>query len=129
MPEPEEPAAPPEPEAPQVKPFAAFLQEQRRGLLHAELSEKLAEVAAAVKEHEKTGTLTLTITIAPAEFAGAVKVSDTVKAKLPEADRDAGLFYPDEHGFLSRNDPRQPQLPGIREAGRPAAAQTTRSAS
>lgn len=105
-------------ETPQLKPFAAFLREQRGGLTHSELSEALAEVAAAVREHQKAGSLTLTINIAPAKYDGAVEVSDTIKTKLPEADRHAGLFYPSDTGYLSRNDPRQPQLPGIiRDAG------------
>jgi hypothetical protein len=79
-----------------------------------------------VREHGKTATLTLTIKISPAKYDGAVEVSDDVKVKLPEADRDAGLFYPDAHGNLNRNDPRQPELPLIHEAGRQT---PTRSAS
>ena len=47
------------------KPFAAFLQEQRRGGLHGELSESLQELVRAVEEHRKAGTLTLTVKVAP----------------------------------------------------------------
>lgn len=99
------------PGPPQRKAFTQFALEQRRGLFHEECSDAIAAAAAAVVEHEKAATVTITIRIAPAKYKGAVEVIDTVKTKLPEADRHAGLFYPDEHGNLNRNDPRQPELP------------------
>jgi hypothetical protein len=49
-----------------ARPFTGFLQEQRRGALHQELSEILAETVAAVTEHGKPGTVTLTLKIKPA---------------------------------------------------------------
>lgn len=117
-------------ERPQIRPFAAWLQEQRNGLLHSELSDKLAELVETIQEHEKSGTLTLTISIRPSKVYGAVEIEDTVKVKAPEADRDAGLFFADSHGNLSRRDPRQPELP-LRDASASAAESpttTTRSA-
>ena len=113
-PEPQTAGAPDD--APQAKPFAAFVQEQRSGLLHSELSRELADVVRNVMEHGKDGKLTLTLTISPSKVNGAVEVSDQVNAKPPQADRDAGLFFADHHGNLSRRDPRQPELP-LREAG------------
>jgi hypothetical protein len=105
---PDDDAAP----VPQQKTFTQFLHEQRRGLLHQELSDVLAEAGRAVAEHEKPATITLKIKIAPMKkYPGAVEVTDTVTSSLPEADRHAGIFYPDEHGNLNRNDPRQPELP------------------
>ncbi len=47
------------------KPFAAFLQEQRRGALHGELSDSLQALVQAVAEHGKAGSLTLTTGIKP----------------------------------------------------------------
>lgn len=110
---------------PQTRPFAAWLQEQRNGLLHSELSERLADLVAAIAEHEKGGTLTLTLAIKPSKVYGAVEVEDTVKVKAPEADRDAGLFFADSHGNLSRRDPRQPELP-LRDATNDAATTSNR---
>lgn len=108
----------PAPAAPEVtataepRPFNQWLLEQRNGILHSELSERLQELTLAVMEHEKTGTLTLVIKIAPAEtIDAAMVISDEVKSKVPEADRGASLFYGDTAGNLSRRDPRQPQLP------------------
>jgi hypothetical protein len=99
-----------------LNPFASWVQEQRGGLLHSELSEKLAEVVAVVNDLGKPGTLQLTIAISPASgVKGAVVISEKVVAKPPEPDRDASLFYADQQGNLSRRDPRQPELPFARD--------------
>ncbi len=92
------------------KHFAAWLQEHRSGALHDELSDALAELARAVGEHDKAGTLSLTIRIAP-NGANTVIVTDDLKVKAPEAARPASLFFTDGRGNLSRRDPRQPELP------------------
>lgn len=105
MPDPDTPAAPAA-----VKPFAAWLQEHRSGGLHQELSEALAEVARAVSLHDKTGTVTVQIKLAP-NGANTVIVTDEIKTKVPEAARPASLFFTDAGGNLSRRDPRQPELP------------------
>lgn len=101
------------------KPFAAFIQEQRKGILHGELSDSLAELLLAVSELRKPGTLQLTIKVAPNQDGATVTISDKVKLTVPEADRGGAIFFVDEAGFPSRNNPAQPELP-LREA--PAAA-------
>jgi hypothetical protein len=105
-----------------TKPFAAWLQEQRQGGLHGEISDELRDLVAAVMEHEKQGTLTLKLTIKPAGD-NAVFVVDEVKSKPPEGDRPAALFFTDGRGNLSRRDPRQPELP---RSARSLAVLTTR---
>ena len=103
----------------QTKPFAAFLQEQRQGGLAVELSELLADTVAAVSEHQKAGTVTLTVKIKPAG-ENAVSITDEVKCKAPEGDKPSSLFFADDEGNLSRRDPRQPELPLRRVGGEPA---------
>lgn len=102
----------------QVRPFAAFLQEQRGGLTHSELSDALAEVTAAVLETGKAGSVTVTLKIKPAGKGDAsmVFVTDTVATKVPRADRAETLFFADSAGNLARKDPRQTELP-LRVAG------------
>jgi hypothetical protein len=92
------------------RPFSAWLQELRRGGAHAEVSKALAEVTAAVNEHQKSGELTLKFKIRP-NGDGAVMVSDGIVAKAPEGDRPESMFFADEDGNLSRRDPRQAELP------------------
>jgi hypothetical protein len=107
---------------PPLKPFGAFLHEHRGAGLHNEAGEKLAEVVAAVIEHGKKGSLTLTINVEPQKGDGnLVIVTDEVKAKVPKAPSPASAFFSDDHGNLSRRDPRQPEITGLRDASEPGA--------
>lgn len=93
------------------KPFAAFVQEQRAGALHGELSDGLVELVQAVQETGKAGTVQLTVKVAPNKDGVTVTVTDKVVVKLPEGERGAAIFFADEHGNLMRRDPRQTELP------------------
>lgn len=96
------------------KPFAAFLQEQRRGGLHAELTDKLAELVQVCAELGKGGSLTLKISLKPNADGSTMTVSDDVSVKAPEPERGAAIFFADDAGNLSRHDPRQLEIP-VRE--------------
>lgn len=99
------------------KPFAAWLQEQQSGRTHDELTDALAALAAAVKETGKKGVLTLSITVAPFDKGNgaALTVTDVVKVSLPQHDRRKSIFYADDDGNLTRDDPMQPTFEGLRE--------------
>lgn len=99
------------------KPFAAFIQEQRRGGLHGELSDALQLLVQAVAEHRKGGTLTLQISIKPNSDGATMTVSDKIVVKPPEAERGCAIFFADEAGNLVRHDPRQMEIP-VREVPR-----------
>lgn len=98
-------------ETPARKPFAAFLQEQRGGGLHGELSDALAQLVQAVSEHRQPGTLALTIKIAPNKDGVTVTVTDKLNLKVPEGERGAAIFYADPDGNLLRRNPNQIELP------------------
>lgn len=100
------------------KPFAAFVQEQRSGGLHGELSDKLAELVAAVQEHRKGGSLTLQIKIVPNKDGNTVMVTDHTKLSLPEGERGAAIYFVDDNNNLSRRNPYQQELP-LREVSAP----------
>jgi hypothetical protein len=96
----------------QVRPFAAFLHDQRGGVLHSELSEALAEVSQAVMLHNKGGKVTLTISVKPAGNAEhTVFIGDDVKVQVPQAEKPTSMFFVDDEGNVSRRDPRQAELP------------------
>lgn len=104
---------------PPVKLFAEWVQEQREGLLHSELSDALAEVSAAVVDLNKAGSLTLSLKINPAgKGQKAVFVVDEVKAK-PPVDKPSMMFFADGRGNLSRRNPDQPELQGLKDVSRP----------
>lgn len=92
------------------KPFAAFVQEQRNGGLHGELSDSLAQLVSAVGEHRKSGSLVLTVKVTPNNDGSTVTVTDKTKLTLPEGDRGAAIYFIDEHGNLSRQNPRQMEM-------------------
>lgn len=101
---------------PGKRPFAAWLQEHDRGALHAELTDELLELVAAVREHDKAGTVTLTVKVGPVDSDdSALMVEADVKSKRPTAPRPNLLFFADAKGNISRRDPRQPELP-LRDA-------------
>lgn len=93
------------------KPFAAFVQEQRGGGLHGELSDGLAELVTAVRDLGKAGSLVLTVKVTPNKDGATVTVTDKVKVSMPEAERGAAIFFVDEGGNLSRRNPNQQELP------------------
>lgn len=95
--------------------FASVLLEIGKGTLHARLSEQLAEICAAVTETGKKGQLTLKIDVKPMPKAdrNILVVTGASVAKTPEADEASptSVFFADDTGNLSRNDPRQLALP------------------
>lgn len=84
-----------------------------KGVFAAEASERMQQVIAAVRQHGKPGAVTITLKVKPAvkESGDLVVVVGEIKTKVPEADRAAELFYTTEQGGLSKQDPRQPELP------------------
>lgn len=101
---------------PTIRPFAEFLQEQSQGRTHAEMSEALYDLAARVRDTGKKGSVTLTITIEPAKGdEDVLVVGDEIKLKLPEFPRKPSIFYTADDGNLSRTNPTQMTLPGLRE--------------
>jgi hypothetical protein len=88
--------------------FTATLGEIRKGRALNDLSSRLAEVIEAVREHGGAGSLTLKLEIKPVNGNGdQVLITDDIKTKVPQAKKQATLFFTDEGGALLRNDPRQ----------------------
>lgn len=104
---------------PHAKPFADFLTQQGRA--HEELTEGLHKVIAAVEETGKAGSVTLVIKIDPDKKApGVFRISDNVTVKAPVHDRGTRIYFKDRAGNLSRQDPNQPELEGLRDVSAPA---------
>lgn len=94
----------------EVRPFTQFMQEQRKGALHEDLSEALAKVVQGVMETGKVGALTVSLKIKPTGD-GMVQVFDDLKSKVPEHDKPGSIFFTDAAGNVTRRDPRQTELP------------------
>ena len=80
------------------------------------MSESLWDLIARVQETGKKGHLILGISIEPMKGDESVLVvSDEIKLKLPEFPRKPSVFYADRNGNLTRSNPNQPELTGLRD--------------
>ncbi len=93
-----------------IRPFGEWLTAQRQGALNVEAGFELNQLVEAVRDTNKGGTLILTIRIEPGK-GNSLEVTDKVTIKPPQHDRETALWFADDHGNLTRVDPRQPQLP------------------
>lgn len=105
-----------------------LLQNQRAGDAMTELSEKLRELTLKVRATGRKGKLTFELTIAPLSKGGgtAVSITDKVKIAPPDTEPEMAIYYVNDDGALSRNDPRQRELP-LRDlgGGKPAPSSET----
>lgn len=85
------------------------LEAHKGGFSLTELSVALKNVTASVQETGKAGTVTLTLSIKPASrgAVGTLVLETKVKAKCPEAEAPASIFYADDDFNLVREDPKQ----------------------
>jgi hypothetical protein len=93
--------------------FQETILQINNGATVAELSGALQKVVAAVRATGKSGSITLTVKVAPAGKGSndVLIVESQVRTKLPEPDRGMTIFYATEDNQLVRNDPKQIQLP------------------
>lgn len=82
------------------------------GATEGELDEAIATVANAVKEQQKRGSITLTLTFDPVKHNEAqVEITESIKVVTPQRGRASTTMFIQKDGSLSRRDPRQPELP------------------
>ena len=97
-----------QPENEHAKPFATYLQQTNRGRTHADLSEQFHELIQVVLETGKAGTLTLTVKVeADDADARRLVLTESVRSKLPQPTPRKSIFFADDTGNLTRNDPAQ----------------------
>lgn len=96
--------------------FSRLMSEFRNGGAISELSEILQRCTIAVQNTGKTGSVTYKIIVKPS--GNALIVTDQISAKIPEAPRDAAVFFATEEGVLQREDPNQRKL-DLREVKKP----------
>jgi hypothetical protein len=102
--------------APPVKTVSSILMEHRGGGLHNEASEELQAVVKGVKDTQKKGKLTIEITVEPAkDDEDSVVLSDLLKVNVPRASTKPSRWFTDDHGNVSRTNPRQGEISGLRD--------------
>jgi hypothetical protein len=81
----------------------------RNGAVVTELGDRLAGLIQAVRETEKSGSLTLQLKVVPAVSGSAevVAVEAIVKVSTPQPSLGKSIFFTTEEGNLLRKDPKQ----------------------
>ena len=86
--------------------FMATVADLRNGRTQDELTTELSRVVEAVEQTGKKGTITLTISVAPAaKDSTLLKIEDVIVAKIPTGDRAPTLMFVDPEHNLSLNNP------------------------
>ena len=93
--------------------FQETIIQLNNGATVAECSDKLRDLVQKVRATAKGGSLTLTLKINPAAKGDVdvLMIESVVKVSAPEPDRRKNVFFSTEEGALSRNDPKQMDLP------------------
>jgi hypothetical protein len=98
--------------------FAAFLVQHARGDAHEQVSTEFHELLAAVNEHGKKGSLVLTVTVEPPKGGmdgSPVAISIDTVLKAPKASAPPSIYFVDDDGNATRNDPRQTSAFDVRD--------------
>lgn len=98
--------------------FAVFLIQHSRGRAHEQISTEFRDLLTAVQEHGRKGSLTVKILVEPPKghVDGApVMVSVESEVKAPKAVPPPSLYYVDDDGRPTRNDPRQTAAFDVRD--------------
>jgi len=94
-----------------VRPFMDLLRELNEGQTHDEMSARLNELVEAVSQQHKQGTLTLTLTLRPAQNSAiAMLIVPDIKMKKPEPEAVGSIMFTTEDYNLVRDNPRQTKL-------------------
>jgi hypothetical protein len=93
--------------------FSSWLAGYGAGTLDDKLTAALTEVAQQVALLDKSGKLTLTLSITAK--AGGVVVTPDLKVAAPESKHAGQFFYVTPAGALSKRDPNQPTLPNMED--------------
>lgn len=104
----------------QSRPIVDTLRDIDYGSLLDELAEQQQAIVAACCATNKVGELTIKLKYRP-ETGGQIHIEHEVKAKAPEAKRAKTIFFATPDHNLTRTDPRQGELSGLRTVGQDSA--------
>jgi hypothetical protein len=97
---------------PKRRDFHDVLTDLNDGHVHEQLTALWAEVVKKVREVNKPGELTIKLS-AKRERGSMLRVDAKVTTKLPAPATGPTLFYTDEEGNTTRNDPKQMPLRNV----------------
>jgi len=98
--------------------FAVFLVQHSRGEAHIQASSELRELLTAVQEHGRKGSLTIKVTVEPPKGhvdGQPLLVSVESELKAPRPIAPPAMYFVDDEGRPTRNDPRQTTAFDVRD--------------
>lgn len=95
--------------------FLLVLRELDEGLAVTDLHIAVRDLVAAVRSTGKGGRLKLSIAVKPAKNKTNMLIFEpSIVTEFPKTEPASTIMYADDDtNNLSRNDPRQPRLPGV----------------
>lgn len=97
-----------------TRPFIDTMREIEYGHLLDELADVQKTVVDAVMETGKKGQITIVLNYTP-EGQGQITIATDLKSKIPALPRGKSLFFVTPERNLSRQDPRQMEIDGLRK--------------
>lgn len=91
----------------------AVIEAQRKGKCLIEAQACLQEMVKSVLDTGRKGSISIRLEIEPGAEPGTVVLRDDVIPKVPKKSKTSSTFYADDSGALHREDPNQPELPGV----------------
>lgn len=95
------------------RPFTDTLNSLRYGTLNDDLTKALNELTAKCADTGRAGKLTLTLQLKPGK-GGQIEIFDDIKVAAPKEERGSSIFFATPEGNLTRDDPKQLQIEGLR---------------
>lgn len=96
-----------------VRPFVDTLRDIDYGTLLEECATSQQELVAAVNRTGKVGEITIKLKYKP-ETGGQIHLEHDVVVKMPKEKKAKTIFFATSENNLSRTDPRQGELSGLR---------------
>lgn len=95
------------------RPFTDTLVSLRFGTLNDDLTEALNTLVHVCSSTGRSGELTLKLKLKPGK-GGQIEIADDVIVKSPKEEKGTSIMFATPDGNLTREDPRQLQLEGLR---------------
>lgn len=96
-----------------ARPFIDTLVALRYGTLNDDLTTELHDLVNRCTATGKVGELTLKLKLRPGK-GGQIEIEDSVSVKAPKEERPTSIMFATPEGNLTREDPRQMKIEGLR---------------
>lgn len=91
--------------------FLDIITHYRRGTLNKKINEKLAELTKVCRDTNKAGEITIKLKLKPSKSGGnEFTWAGSVTSKVPEQIIPEAIFFIDDKGNVTRDDPAQSKM-------------------